>query len=135
MVLFHVGSRAQFILSASICIFLLLAAPSASSAFSRSERAGFQQGIVDYRPRLNRRYKKIKRPHTRYIIVHTSELGLKYTLRVVSQGKHFRNGQRTNGGHAHYVIARNGRTYRIMDKKWVADHAGRSMWNGQTDLS
>ena len=135
MVLIHVGSHARLILGASICIVLLLASPSASSAFSRSERAGFQQSIVDYRSRLNPRYKKIKRSHTRYIIVHTSELGLKYTLRVVSQGKHFRNGRRTNGGHAHYVIARNGRTYRIMDKKWVADHAGRSMWDGQTDLS
>jgi hypothetical protein len=46
-----------------------------------------------------------------------------------------RNGRRTNGGHAHYVIARSGRTYRILDKKYVADHAGRSMWNGETDIS
>ena len=118
-----------------MCLTLLLAAPSPSSAFSQSESARFQRSIVDYRSRLNPRHKKIKRTHTQYIIVHTSELGLKYTLRVVSQGKHFRNGRRTNGGHTHYVIARNGRTYRIMDKKWVADHAGRSIWNGQTDLS
>ncbi|MEN8692739.1 MAG: peptidoglycan recognition family protein [Desulfobacterales bacterium] len=67
--------------------------------------------------------------------MHTSELGLKTTLRVVSKGKRFRSGRRTNGGHTHYVIARNGRTYRILDKKYVADHAGLSMWNGEMDLS
>lgn len=33
------------------------------------------------------------------------------------------------------MIARNGRTYRILDKKYVADNAGRSMWNGDTDIS
>ena len=135
MVHFHVQLRTPLIWAVSICLLLLLAAPSPSSAFSRSERAQFQRSIVDYRSKLNPRYKKIKRAHTRYIIVHTSELGLKYTLRVVSKGKHFRNGRRTYGGHTHYVIARNGRTYRIMDKKWIADHAGLSMWNGQTDLS
>ena len=45
------------------------------------------------------------------------------------------NGQRTDGGHIHYVIARNGRTYRILDKAYAADHAGISMWNGETDIS
>ncbi len=57
------------------------------------------------------------------------------TLKVVSKGKRLRDGRRTPGGHAHYVIARNGRTYRILDKKYVADHAGLSMWNGETDIS
>jgi hypothetical protein len=57
------------------------------------------------------------------------------TLRVVSKGKRLRNGGKTYGGHANYVIARNGRTYRVLDKKYVADHAGLSMWNGETDIS
>lgn len=70
-----------------------------------------------------------------YVIIHTSELGLDATLRVVSKGKQFRSGYTTPGGHAHYVIARNGRTYRILDKKYRADHAGRSMWKGRTDIS
>ncbi|MGD9308104.1 MAG: peptidoglycan recognition family protein [Desulfosarcina sp.] len=109
--------------------------PTICSAYTRAERDRFQRAIVDYRSRLNPRFKKVKRKKTQYIIVHTSELGLSYTLRVVSKGKQFRNGRSTFGGHTHYVIARNGRTYRIMDKQWVADHAGRSMWNGQTDLS
>ena len=124
-----------FIFAAWLCLSLVLIAPDPSVAFSSAERQRFQQAIVDYRPRLNPRYKKIKRKHTRYIIVHTSELGLKTTLRVVSKGKQFRNGRRTPGGHTHYVVARNGRTYRIMDKQWVADHAGRSMWNAHSDLS
>ena len=55
--------------------------------------------------------------------------------KVVSKGKRFRNGRRTPGGHTHYVIARNGTTYRILDKQWVADHAGLSMWDGRTDIS
>jgi hypothetical protein len=118
-----------------LCLFWGLIVPDPLVAFSLAERQRFQQAIVDYRPRLNPKYKKIKRKRTQYIIVHTSELGLKATLRVVSKGKNFRNGRRTHGGHTHYVIARNGRTYRIMDKQWVADHAGRSMWDGQTDLS
>jgi hypothetical protein len=33
------------------------------------------------------------------------------------------------------VIAKNGRTYRILDKKYEANHAGLSMWNGETDIS
>jgi hypothetical protein len=113
----------------------ILAAPHPANAFSRTERARFQRSIIDYRPRLNPKYKKIKRKRTNFIIVHTSELGRDLTLRVVSKGKRFRSGRRTPGGHTHYVIARDGRTYRIMDKRWIADHAGRSMWNGQTNLS
>ena len=116
-----------------LCIGLL--APYPSAAFTKADRQRFQAAIIDYRPKLNPKYKKVKRKQTRYLIVHTSELGLEYTLRVVSRGKRFRNGRRTDGGHTHYVIARNGRTYRIMDKQWVADHAGRSMWNGQSELS
>ena len=129
------GIRKRFLLAALCCLCIGLTAPSRATAFSKTERDRFQRAIVDYRPRLNPRYKKIKRKHTRYIIVHTAELGLDTTLRVVSRGKNFRNGRRTYGGHTHYVIARNGRTYRIMDKQWIADHAGTSMWEGRTDLS
>ena len=117
-------------------IGLLFLFPPPSNASTRSERASFQRSIVDYRPRLNPRYKKVRRTRTRYIIVHTSELGLQSTLRVVSKGKWVNNGRRrTYGGHTHYVIARNGRTYRILDKRYIADHAGLSMWDGQTKLS
>jgi N-acetylmuramoyl-L-alanine amidase len=127
--------RKGFLLTALCCLCIGLTVPSPATAFSKTERNRFQRAIIDYRSRLNPRYKKIKRKHTRYIIVHTAELGLDTTLRVVSKGKHLRNGRRTSGGHTHYVIARNGRTYRIMDKEWIADHAGYSMWDGRTDLS
>ena len=109
--------------------------PPVSFAYPLKERIKLQRSIVDYRFRLDPGYKKVKRKKTKYIIVHTSELGRKMTLRVVSKGKRLRNGRRTHGGHAHYVIARNGRTYRILDKTYVADHAGLSMWNGETDIS
>ena len=114
---------------------LVVGLASLCTASPGSGRPVFQQTIVDYRSRLNPRYPKVKRAQTKYIIVHTSELGLDTTLRVVSRGKHFPNGRRTYGGHAHYVIARNGRCYRILDKQYIADHAGRSMWNGDTDIS
>ena len=119
----------------SLCIVFLLNLPHLSAAYTKGDRLNFQRSIVDYRSRLNPKYKKIRRKKTKYIIVHTSELGLKMTLRVVSKGKRLRNGRRTYGGHANYVIARNGRTYRVLDKKYVADHAGLSMWNGETDIS
>ena len=109
--------------------------PSPATAATRTDLQKFQRSIIDYRRHLNPRFKKVKRAKTSCIIVHTSELGLNPTLRVISQGKRLSSGRRTHGGHTHYVIARNGRTYRILDRKYKADHAGLSMWNGQTDIS
>ena len=129
------GYHCPFHLIVAIIILCVVAAPLQTDARVGSETTRFQGSIIDYRPRLNPRYKKVKRRTTKYIIVHTSELGLKATLRVVSGGKRFRSGRRTHGGHTHYVIARNGRTYRILDKQYVADHAGRSMWQGHSDIS
>ena len=107
----------------------------AAQTYSRSDLVRFQNRIIDYRSRINPRFKKKVRPKTRLIIVHTSELGLKSTLRVVSRGKRFKNGRTTPGGHANYVVARNGTVYRILDKKYRADHAGLSMWNGVSNVS
>lgn len=114
---------------------LQTALPSLSEAYSKSQYRKYQASIIDHRSRLNPKFKKIIRKKTQYIIIHTSELGLKTTLRVVSRGKQFRSGYKTPGGHAHYVIARNGRTYRTLDKKYQADHAGLSMWRGRTGIS
>jgi hypothetical protein len=135
MVFRGVSYKIRLVIAASFFIPFVLNLPSVSSAFTQKERDYFQRSIVDFRSRLNPAFKKVKRKKTKYIIVHTSELGLKSTLRVVSKGKHLRSGRTTKGGHAHYVIARRGRTYRILDKKFKADHAGRSMWNGETDIS
>ena len=118
-----------------LCLVFILDLPYFSAAYTLTDRLNFQRSIVDFRSQLNPNYKKVRRKQTKYIIVHTSELGRKMTLRVVLKGKHLRNGGKTYGGHTHYVIARNGRTYRIVDKKYIADHAGLSMWNGETDIS
>lgn len=109
--------------------------PDNLKAASMKERKSFQKGIVNYERRLNPRFKKAVRSKTKYIIVHTSESGLQSTLQTVSRGKLTHKGNRTFGGHAHYVIARNGTTYRTLNKKYIADHAGLSMWNGETDVS
>ena len=111
------------------------ASPGQSASYSGTQLAGFQNSIIDYRLRLNPAFKKRARAGTQLIIVHTSELGLKSTLKVVSKGKQFANGRTTPGGHANYVVARNGTVYRILDKKFRADHAGLSMWNGAKDIS
>ena len=116
-------------------IACLLIPLSSSIAYTQANDISFQRSIVNFRSRLNPKFKKVKRNKTKYIIVHTSELGLNATLRVVSRGKHLHNGRRTDGGHTHYVVARNGRTYRILDKDYEADHAGISMWDGETDIS
>ena len=105
------------------------------AGYSKADRVAFQRSIIDKRSALNRSFKTIRRKKTKYIIVHTSEAGLQSTLNAVSKGKRTRRGYRTFGGHAHYVIARNGRTYRILDKKYRADHAGLSMWKGETNIS
>ncbi len=116
----------------SILFFYL---PSSVTAATKTDLQKFQRSIIDYRRQLNPRFKKVKRAKTRYIVVHTSEIGLNPTLRVISKGKRLSAGRRTHGGHTHYVIARDGRTYRMLDRKYKADHAGLSMWNGQTDIS
>ncbi len=109
--------------------------PGRACASSRAERVRFQKSIIDRRAELNRRFRKVPRQRTDYIIVHTSEGGLQSTLRVVSKGKVSKGKRSTPGGHAHYVIARDGRTYRTLDKRYIADHAGRSMWDGVSDIS
>ena len=125
----------KFIIIVYFIIACLLNPLSSSTAYTQAKENDFQRSIVDFRSRLNPNFKKVKRNKTKYIIVHTSEIGLSATLRVVSKGKNLHSGQRTDGGHTHYVIARNGRTYRILDKDYEADHAGLSMWDGETDIS
>jgi hypothetical protein len=132
---FSMSFNRRSVVVGALFFALLFNFQHASYAYTQKAYRRFQHSIIDYRSRLNSRYEKVRRKRTKYIIVHTSELGLKMTLKVVSKGKRLRNGRRTPGGHANYVIARNGRTYRILDKKYVADHAGLSMWNGETDIS
>jgi len=91
--------------------------------------------IIDYQKHLNPKYQKVERSSTDYIIIHTSEAGKKSTLHTLSRGKKVSSSHRTIGGHANYAIDRLGNCYLILDPRYRADHAGKSMWNGTEDLS
>ena len=118
-----------------LIVFNILLSTTDSFGISIKEYRNFQHSIIDYRQHINPLFKKSKRNCTRYIIIHTSECDLKRTLKIVSKGKQNNYKWISRGGHAHYVIARNGETYRILDKKYKANHAGLSMWNGQYNIS
>lgn len=64
-----------------------------------------------------------KRPRTEYIILHTTEGGGRSSLEKVRRG-----------GLAHYLVRRDGRVQRIIQLEKVAQHTGRSMWNGAQNL-
>ena len=118
------------------CLWLLAGMPVvAQGETTAAERRQFNATIVDYSKHQNPKFKKVPRTTTNFIVVHTAEAGHDNTLQVVSDGKHLSGGRRTYGGHAHYVIGREGKTYRMLDKRYRADHAGKSMWNKQTNLS
>jgi N-acetylmuramoyl-L-alanine amidase len=91
--------------------------------------------VTDYQHYLNPQFSREVRQQTRFIIIHSTESSLPSALRTLSRGK-VRNGHYVSrGGHAHYLVARNGTIYRIVDPKYRANHAGLSMWNGFEDLS
>jgi hypothetical protein len=71
-------------------------------------------------PRNNERP---QRARTDYIVLHTTEGPRDGSLRKIS-----------DNGEANYLVDDAGRLYRIIDRNRVAFHAGRSMWNGKTDL-
>jgi hypothetical protein len=118
-----------------LAVSILVSPVHPAAAVTQAERRAFQRSIVDRQNLLNRKFKKIRRKSTQYIIVHTSEGGLNSTLRTLSRGKSFRGRWLSRGGHANYAIAHNGQTYRILNRKYRADHAGLSMWNGEKDIS
>ncbi len=98
-----------------LCILLLLGmVPEPAAAL----------GIIDYQHHLPHRFRKVKRRDTRFIIVHCTESGLSSALRTLS-----------HRGMANYLVARDGRVYRILSRRYRANHAGRSMWGGITHLS
>ena len=118
-----------------LAITFLVNLPSALFAYTTAELKAFQHSIVDYRWQLNPKFRKIIRKKTNFIIIHTSESCLESALRTISKGIKLPNGQKTRGGHSNYVIAKAGRIYRILDKKYRAQHAGLSMWNGETHIN
>ncbi|MCY4546511.1 MAG: peptidoglycan recognition family protein [Gemmatimonadetes bacterium] len=80
--------------------------------------------IVDYQKHLPRSFKKRHRKSTRFVVLHSTESGLRSALRTLSRR-----------GHSNYLVARNGTIYRILDKKYRSHHAGLSMWNGLRNIS
>ncbi|MGQ9661059.1 MAG: N-acetylmuramoyl-L-alanine amidase [Kiritimatiellia bacterium] len=64
-----------------------------------------------------------KRQSTQFIILHTTE-----AAEAGSLNKVWANGE------AHYFVGKNGHVYRIIQRDRVAFHAGRSMWDGLTNL-
>ncbi|MFO7732353.1 MAG: peptidoglycan recognition family protein [Candidatus Aminicenantes bacterium] len=67
--------------------------------------------------------KRPVRPQTRYIVLHTTEGGTAGSLRKVRRY-----------GEAHYFVTPSGEVYRIIDRRRIATHAGRSMWEGRSPL-
>jgi N-acetylmuramoyl-L-alanine amidase len=122
----------------SFAALILLETSAAATKVGKTRSIGFTNGygrIINYECNLAPCFKRTIRNKTRYIIVHTSEAGVESTLRTVSGGKCFRGVRLTTGGHTHYVVARDGTIYMILDPKYVANHAGKSMWNGEESLS
>jgi len=111
------------------------AAGFALLAFLAFSPSAFAIKTIDYQRRLSPRFTKRVRPETRFIIVHSTESRLPSALRTLSRGKVRRGRYVTRGGHAHYLVARSGTIYRLMDPKFWANHAGVSMWNGLEGLS
>ena len=64
-----------------------------------------------------------ERKLTRFIILHTTEGPTEGSLKKV-----------TKNGETHYLVDPTGKAYRIIHRSRVAYHAGRSMWNGITNL-
>jgi len=81
-------------------------------------------GIIDYQDKLPRRFHKVRRHTTDLIIVHSTESGLSSALRTISRR-----------GLTNYLVARDGKIYRMLHHPYRANHAGLSMWNGHTNLS
>jgi N-acetylmuramoyl-L-alanine amidase len=63
------------------------------------------------------------RPRTDFIILHTTEGGDRSSLDRIRRR-----------GLAHYVVKTNGQVHRVVSRKKVALHAGRSMWDGVQNL-
>lgn len=63
------------------------------------------------------------RKETRYIILHTTEAASSSALQKLQQR-----------GEAHYLVDETGQVFRIVDRRRVAYHCGRSMWEGRTNV-
>lgn len=97
------------------CVFLLLGLFAALPA-----SAGWKR-IVDHGSPWSK--KRPVRPQTRYIVLHTTEGAERGALYKLSKD-----------GEAHYLVGKDGTVHRIVDRRRIATHAGRSMWEGRQDI-
>lgn len=75
---------------------------------------------IEIQDRLSpRNSKRPQRPHTDYIVLHTTEGEESGSLNKVQQR-----------GEANYFVCTSGKIYRIIDRDKIATHSGRSMWQG-----
>ena len=77
--------------------------------------------IYDYFSKWNR--ERPVRQRTDFIILHTTEGGDSGALRKLHEN-----------GEANYFLDSRGNIFKVIDRRKVALHAGRSMWNGRTEL-
>lgn len=70
-----------------------------------------------------RNRKRAFRPGTDYIVLHTTEGRSRGSLKRIRRY-----------GLAHYMVDIDGTVYRTIEKKRIAKHAGRSMWNGRRNI-
>lgn len=68
--------------------------------------------------------KRAKRPRTDYIVLHTTEAGDSSSLNSVQRY-----------GSCHYLVMTDGLVKRIVHRDKIANHAGRSLWDGERNLS
>ena len=88
-----------------IVVLMTVGAPAALVQAMPAKKKGRRPFIIDYQRHLNKRFKKVSRLSTQFIVIHTSEAGLTSTLRTLSRGKNVGR-YRTIGGHTNYCIAR-----------------------------
>ena len=84
-------------------------------------QAGYALQARDHYSPLDRQ--RDVRKETRFILLHTTEGPGKGSLEKLHRY-----------GEAHYMVDTDGVVYRIIDRRRVAMHAGRSMWDGLTSL-
>jgi len=77
--------------------------------------------IVDRWSPLNKR--RPVRPSTLFVVLHTTEGAEEGSLAKVRKY-----------GETHYFVGINGTIYRVIDRKKIATHAGRSLWDGHRAL-
>jgi hypothetical protein len=68
--------------------------------------------------------KRAQRPRTEYIVLHTTEAGDSSSLNSVQRY-----------GSCHYLVMTDGLVKRIVHRDKIANHAGRSLWDGVRNLS